>query len=149
MFWVTVRRHSVSLLKFLFLAMSKFFCVKFCVFVAWNVYTVVFLPIFSRYCCSVDLYAFPVVVISLSLLLFMQCSSRLIDVSMKSLMLAKPLPPYFLDTGNQSMSSLGCKAFCIIITFLHHLSICKSFPSSTSRILSLRLKNPVCSTIYP
>ena len=48
---------------FLFLAMSKFSCVRFCLFVAWNVHTVVFLPVFVFcvflfYWCLCYLYCF-------------------------------------------------------------------------------------------
>ena len=41
-------------------------------------------------------------------------------------MLASPLPPFFLDIYSLSMSSLGCKALCIIISFLVFRSICWS-----------------------
>ena len=39
---------------------------------------------------------------------------------------ASPLPPSFLNTYGLSMSSLGCKAFCIVINFLVLWSICLS-----------------------
>ena len=41
-----------------------------------------------------------------------------IDTSTQSSMLASSLPLSFLDTYSLSMSSLGCKAFCIVINFL-------------------------------
>ena len=45
---------------------------------------------------------------------------------MLSSMLVNPLPP-FLDTYSLSLSSLGCKAFCIVISFLVLRSICFSY----------------------
>ena len=33
-------------------------------------------------------------------------------------MLASPLPPSFLDSYSLSMSSLGCNALCMVISFL-------------------------------
>ena len=41
-------------------------------------------------------------------------------------MLASPLPPFFLGTYSLSMSSLGCYALCMIISFLVLGSICLS-----------------------
>ena len=48
------------------------------------------------------------------------------ESSMLSSMLASPLPTSFLETYSLSMSSLGCSALCIIISFLVFLSICLS-----------------------
>ena len=44
-------------------------------------------------------------------------------------MLASPLPPSFLDTNSLSMSSLGCNALCMVISFLVLWSICLSLSS--------------------
>ena len=41
-------------------------------------------------------------------------------------MMVSPLPPYFLDTYSLSMSSLRCKALCMVINFLVVWSICLS-----------------------
>ena len=41
-------------------------------------------------------------------------------------MLASPLPPSFLETYSLSTSSLGCKALCIVISFLVLWPICLS-----------------------
>ena len=41
-------------------------------------------------------------------------------------MLTSPLPPSFLDTYSLSMSSLGCNALCMGISFLVLWSICLS-----------------------
>ena len=49
--------------------------------------------------------------------------SCLIDVSMLFSMLASPLPSS-LDTYSLSISSLGCKALCIVLSFLVFVSIC-------------------------
>ena len=54
----------------------------------------------------------------------MSSSSRCIDGSTPSSMLASPLPPFLLDTFNMSTSSQGCNALCIIISFLVLWSIC-------------------------
>ena len=44
--------------------------------------------------------------------------SRCIDLPTLSSLQACPLPPSFLDTYNLSMSSVGCKALCTVISFL-------------------------------
>ena len=41
-------------------------------------------------------------------------------------MLARPLPPSFLDTYSLSTLSLGCSALCMVISFLVLWSICLS-----------------------
>ena len=53
-------------------------------------------------------------------------SSRYIDASTLSSVLANALPPSFLDTYSLSTSSLGCKALCMVISFLVLCSICLS-----------------------
>ena len=91
---------------------------------------------------------FLVVVISLSLLFFMQSSSRLIDVSTLSSILAIPLLP-FLDT--YSLSSLGCKAFYIVMSFLVFWSICWSSLVhflKWSRVSILQGEQPKCLSIW-
>ena len=54
----------------------------------------------------------------------MLSSSRCIDASMLSSMLASPLLPSFLDTYRRSTSSLGYNALCTVISFLVFWSIC-------------------------
>ena len=101
--------HSLSLwrcfvllleeIKFLsqgcsFLSMFKSSCIRFCLFIDWNIHTVVF-PIFLVILVILILMMialFLVVVISLSLLFFYVAFN-----SMLSLMLASPLSPSFLD----------------------------------------------------
>ena len=45
-FWAAFRRDWNSLLRFSFLSMSMFSLVRFCQFVAWNIHSLVFRPIF-------------------------------------------------------------------------------------------------------
>ena len=52
-------------------------------------------------------------------------------------MLASPLHPSFLDTYSLSMSSLGCKAFCIVIIFLFSGPFVEVLPSSILRIVPI------------
>ena len=48
----------------------------------------------------------------------MSSFSLRVHASTQSSMLASPIPPPFLDTYSLSMSSLRCKALCIVISFL-------------------------------
>ena len=58
LFCAAIRRDSVSLKSFSFLTMIRFFRVRFYWFVAWNIHTIVFLPIsVSWLFCSAYLYA--------------------------------------------------------------------------------------------
>ena len=61
-----------------------------------------------------------------SFVFFYVVSSRCMDVSTLSSMLASPLPPSFLGTYSLSTSSLGCNALCMVISFLVLWSICLS-----------------------
>ena len=101
--------------------MSKLSRVKFSMFVARNVLTVAFLPIFFLVIFVLLIlffvWIFVVVVISLSSCIFMLSSSRCIDSSMLSWMLASHLSP-FLDTYSLCTSSLRYKALCIYGRFL-------------------------------
>ena len=97
--------------------------------VAWHIHRVVFLPIYFSNCCSVDHN----IVCAISghynksfFTHFYVFSSPCIDSSTVSSMLASPLP--FLDTYSQSMSSLGCKVLCMVISFLVLWFICWSSP---------------------
>ena len=89
---------------------------RFCLFVAWNIHTVLFLPIFVFWMYLL----FLIVVIILSPRFFnivFKSLIRCIDPSTLSSMLTNPLSP-FLDTYNLSTLSLGCKALCIVVSFL-------------------------------
>ena len=127
LFSATIWKEPVFSWAFHFVAISTSSSVQFHKFVAWNISTVVFLPISS----SVDflslfMFLLPQLdaVISLSLLFLISSSRIYIDVSTQSPMLSSLLPPFFLDTYTLSMSSLGCKAFLIVINFLVLWSIC-------------------------
>ena len=91
--------------------------------------------------CFPSHFCFPVVVIlslielSLSSLMVvisppscfsMLSSSRCMDASTVSSMLASPLPPSFQDTYSLSTSSQGYNALCMVISFLVLWSICLS-----------------------
>ena len=54
-------------------------------------------------------------------------SNLCIEVSTITSVLVSYLPPSFLDTYNQSTSSLGCKALYLVISFLLLWSICLGF----------------------
>ena len=56
----------------------------------------------------------------------MYSSSRSIDASTLSSMLASHLPPSFFDTYSLSTSSLECNALCMVISFLFLWSSCLS-----------------------
>ena len=70
--------------------------------------------------------SFLMVVISPRSCFSMWSSSRCMDASTVSSMLASPLPPSFLDTYSLSTWSLGCNALCMVISFLVLYSICLS-----------------------
>ena len=69
---------------------------------------------------------FHVTAISLTLHFFMK-SSSCIDVSTLSWMLESLLPLFYLGTYSMSLLFLGCKALCIVMSFLVLWSICWSF----------------------
>ena len=109
--------------SFLSVAMSKSFYVRFHLLVTWNIHTLVFLPnsVFDL------LYRGSLCCLWCSLLLtwlfFYVVFKFLYWWSTLSSMLVCPLPP-FLDSYNLFMSSLGCKALCIVISFLVLWFIC-------------------------
>ena len=93
------------------------------------------------YSCFSSNFCFLVIVILLSIMLSVSfqmavlsppsylctySSSRCIDASTLSSMMTSPLPPSFLDTYSLSMSSLGCNAIFMVISFLVLRSICLS-----------------------
>ena len=132
LFYVAIRRDYV----FPVLAMSKFSLVRYCLFVDWNIHTVVFL-LFSGYLCSVDIWLvwlFLVAVISFPPRFLLWSSSCCIDASSLSWTLVSRVSPSFFDTYILSTSSLGCRAICIVISFLVLWSICLGFLWSTSRM---------------
>ena len=108
LFCATIWRNSISLLRYPFLVwnVASYFC---------SLVIVILLILLS--------VSFLVAVISPSLCFSMSSSSRCIDASTPSLMLASPLPPSF---HSLSTSSLGCNAECMVISFLLNWSICLS-----------------------
>ena len=115
LFCVTIRRVSVSLLKFPFYSMPKSSRVQFCQFIAWKIHSC-----FSSHFCFLILVTCQVVimlpllqlatVIHLSLLFLILSTSLRIDRSTQS--------SSFLDINSLSISSLGYNTWCIIINFL-------------------------------
>ena len=78
--------------------------------------------LFSGYSRSVVFFL--VAVISLSLCFSMLSSNRYIDASTLSSTLVSPFLPSFLDKCNQSTSSLGFNALCMIISFSFFFFFC-------------------------
>ena len=128
LFCASIRRDSVSLLKFPFLShvqvlLSEMLLIS-CLKHSWSCFP-------SHFCFLV----FVILLFIMSLVLFLMAvisplscfsSSYCMDVSTLSSMLASPLPPSFLGTYRLSMSSLGCNALCMVISFLVLWSICLS-----------------------
>ena len=112
-------RSSFSLKFLSFLAMSKSSHVRFCL-IALEIsiqllfFQFFFLGIVVRFI-LVFFVLFVVVVSGLTLFFFMLSMRCHIDVSS---MLSGPLSPTFLDIYSLSMTSLGCKAYCIIMNLL-------------------------------
>ena len=130
LFWAAIRIDSVSLLNCPFRSH-----VQILLFETSLVYRLKYpYSCFSTHFCFLVFVLliimlsvlFLISITSLSLLFFMYSSSPYIDALTLSLMLANPLPPSFLDTYNQSISSLGCEALCIVIGFLVIWIICLS-----------------------
>ena len=122
LFCATIQRDSLSLLRFPFLLVS---CLLLEIslqlfFFPFLLPSIVVLLIFML------LELFLVAVINLSWFFFMLSLNHLITASMLSSMPVSFPPPPFLNKYNLSLSSLGCKALCIIISFLVFWSICGS-----------------------
>ena len=93
---------------------------------------------------------FLVTVISFPPCFFMDSSGRCIDPSTLSSMLTSLLHTSFLNTYSLSISSLWCKALCIIMGFLVLWSICWSSSLSILRIVLsiLRVGQPRCLSLW-
>ena len=126
-----IRRDSICLLKFPFFSHVQVLLCE--------------MLFISRFKMSIELFSFPFLFPSYchsvvhrvnsfvsdgcnesSIVFLYIVSSRCIDASTLSSMLASPLPPSFLETYSLSTSSLRCKALCIVISFLVLWSICLS-----------------------
>ena len=131
LFCAAIRRDSVSLLKFPFLSHVQVLSCQM-LFISrlkrpWSCFSSYFCFLVFVILLSVMLSVlFLVAVISPPSCFFMQSSSRCMDASTLSSMLASPLPPSFRDTYSPSTSSLGCNALCMVISFLVLWSICLS-----------------------
>ena len=116
---------------FAFLAMSKFFRVRFRLLVAWNVDTVIFLPIFCFLVIFVLLMLvwsvlFLVAVISLLLYFLLVVFESLYRCN-HAFFNAGESSSSFFSWHMQSMYVIsGCKALCMVISFLVLWSICLS-----------------------
>ena len=118
LFCAAIRSDSVSLLMFLFFSHVQVFlrkiplvCCMKCPY-SWFFSHFCFLVIFVLLMFVLSVL-FVVTVINLPLLFL----SHYIDTLMLSWKLVNPLPPFF-DTYSMSLSSLGCKAFFIVMNFL-------------------------------
>ena len=101
--------------------MSRSPHMKSCLFLSWNIHTVVFffLFLFPNFCFSVCSYVVIVVtVISLSLLFLMYSAIPLIDASKQPSILTSLLSSSFLDTYCLSIISPRWKTLYILINFL-------------------------------
>ena len=126
-FCATIRRDSVSLLRFPFFRnVQVFSCEISLVCHSCFSFHFRFLVIFFcwYFCC---LYCFWSLLSIFFRVFFMLSSSRCIDASTLSWMLATPLPPFLLGTYSLPTSFLGCKALCIILSFLVLWFMCWSF----------------------
>ena len=131
MFGVAIRGDSVSLLRFPYLNHVLVFLWEISLFFSLEIFIrLFFFPfLFSANFSSVDVYVVCIVSACCNQsfsALFIKSSSRFTDASTLSWMLVSPLFPFFLDTYSPSMSFLGCKAYCIVMSFLVLWSICWS-----------------------
>ena len=110
LFCAAIRRDSVYLLRFL-LATSKFSCERFRLFIAWNFHRVVFLPIFVfwlfLFCWCLFYLLFLVAVVFLSLY-------RCIDTILNAAKISSSFSWHIQSVNDIS----GCKALCLVISFL-------------------------------
>ena len=131
LFCAAIRRNSVSLINFPFLSHVPVFSCEMLLIShlkgPWSC--------FSSHFCFLVIVILLYIVLSVLFLMAVICpllcfsmssSSRCMDVSTLSSMLASPLPPSFLGTYRLSTSSQGCNALCIVISFLVLWSICLS-----------------------
>ena len=126
LFCATIRRDSVSLLKFPFLIHVHVFSG-----------TMLLVSCLKRpYSCFSSHFCFLVMIRDVSIVsgCCYQSSSTLFYVVLKSLnwcvnavfKASKTSPPFILETYNLSTSSLGCNALCMVIIFFFLWSICLS-----------------------
>ena len=126
-----IRRDSISLLRLPFLNQVHVFSCDMmfisCLKRLWICFPFHFCFLYIVILLSIVLsVSFLMAVISPHSSFSIKPSSRCIDASTLSSMLASPVPPSFLGTYNLSTSSLGCDALCMVISFLVLWSICWS-----------------------
>ena len=122
LFCAAIRKYSVSLLRFPFLSQIQVFscemslvCRLKCPYSCFYSHFC-FLVIFVLLILVLSVL-FLVAIISLPPRFSMKSSNGCINTSTLFSMLANPLPS-FLDTYSLSTSSMGCKALCMVISFL-------------------------------
>ena len=131
LFCAAIRRDSVSLLKFPFLSHVQVLSCEM-LFISrlkrpWSCFSSYFFFLFVVILLSIVLSVLFLMAVIRPLSCFsLLSSSRCMDVSTLSSVLASPLHPSFLDTYSLSTSSLGCNALGMVISFLFLWSICRS-----------------------
>ena len=129
LFWAAIERYSVSLFKFPFLSHVQDFSCEIMLVCRLK----------YPYSCFVDLSvlsAYSDCWNKFLLLFFMQSSSRRLDPSTLSWMLANPLPLFFfLDTYRLCHLSV-VKPYASSLTFLFSGPLVKVLPTSTPRMVS-------------
>ena len=122
LFYAAIRRDSVCLLMFPALSHIQVFLSEMFFISRLKLSELFFFPsLFPSYYHSlvhrVISIVFMAVINPLSCF-SMQSSSRCIDASKLSSMLASSIPPSFLDTYSLSTLSHGCNTLCMVISFL-------------------------------
>ena len=121
LFCAAIRRDSVFLLKFPFLSHVLISSCEM-LFISHLKHPWICFP--SHFCFQVVVIVLSIVLSVLFLMAVinprscfsMSSSSRCMDVSTLSSMLASPLPPSFLGAYSLSTSSLGCNVLCMVIS---------------------------------
>ena len=128
LFCSAIGRDSVSLLKFPFISHHHVFSCEISLVCRLKCLYSCFSSLFVFVIFVLLILVFPVLflvaLISFPLRFSMLLSSRRIDVSTQSLMLAILLRSSLLDTYSLLTSPLGCNTLCIAISFLVFWSIC-------------------------
>ena len=128
LFCAANKSDSVSLFRFPFLCHVQVYSCEISPVGLWK-YP---LSCFSSHFCFLVIVILLILVLFVLFLVAVICFcffyavfDRRIDLSSLSSVLASPLPPpFFLDIYSLSMSSLECKALCIVISFLILWSTC-------------------------
>ena len=114
-----------------------FFCVRFRLFIAWNIHISIFSSDFS-FLFILLIIRFPVLflaAISLSLLFFMESSNPCIDASTLFSMLTSPLPPSFHGTLVCQRHLCDVRSYASSLVFVFSGSFSCVLPSSIFRMV--------------